>query len=216
MTINLDPAGDCAVADGLEAVTFHRRGETPGAPGVVIPSALRRVVSVKEAVQSGGHYTTSDVVWHLPVAELIEVPRLGDVIAESAGQHWTVLEVQLVALRTRWRCAARSLAVVYGLDDTITVLRADYSKGSGGAAQAAWLTWRTGVRARIQAAAVTMGSAHLARRAAKQFQVFVAEELPLDDRYRIVGPDGTTYRILGTSGAERIGELQTIQVEVTP
>ena len=56
----------------------------------------------------------------------------------------------LTTLGTRWRCTTRSLVVVYGLDDTITILKATYVQGEGGAAEATWIPWRTGLRARIQ------------------------------------------------------------------
>jgi hypothetical protein len=217
MNAGFDPAADfAAAADGSEAVTLLRRGDAPGSPGSVVAHALRRAVGVREAAESNGHYTASDVVWHLPVEELGDPPHLGDVIADAAHQQWTVLEVQLVTLRTRWRCAARSLAIVYALDDTITILKAAYTKSSGGAAQAVWQTWKTGVRARIQPAAAAVGSQHRARQTARRAQIFVVENLALDHHCRIQGPDGSVYRVLGSTGAERIGELQTIEAELLP
>ena len=88
MTRTFDPSDDLArTADGLEAVTLRRRGSTPGGPGTTIAHALRRSVSVREAAASAGRYTASNVSWHLPVAELDESPRLGDLIGggEEAG-----------------------------------------------------------------------------------------------------------------------------------
>jgi hypothetical protein len=217
MTLAFDPSDDMAqAADGLEAVTLRRRGSTPGSPGTTIAHALRRNVSLREAAASAGHYTTSDVTWHLPVAELDEAPRLGDLICGGDGRHWTVLEVRSTTLGTRWRCTARSLAVVYGLDDVITILKATYVMGDCGAAEATWLTWRTGVRARIQPVQSSVGSQHEARRTTTRYQIFMEGELALDQTHRILGPDGTIYKVLGTSGAERLGELQTIEAETTP
>jgi len=214
MSVNFDASDDfAAVSDSAETVTFHRRGATPGSPGVAVAHGLRRAVGVREAAESNGHYTASDVVWHLPVQELADLPHLGDVIVDAAGGRWTVLQVQLVTLRTRWRCTARSLAIVYGLDDTVTILKAAYSKGSGGAAQAIWQTWKTGVRARIQPAAATTGSQHRARRTTQRVQIFVAEDLALSHDHRIQGSDGTMYHVVAVSGAQRIGELQTIEAE---
>jgi hypothetical protein len=147
MALNLDPSGDFPqAADATEAVTLRRRGTSPGSPGTVVPHALRRAVTTREAAQSHGRYTASDVTWHLPTGELPESPRLGDVIADGEGRRWTVLEVQLATLGTRWRCTARDLAIVYALDDTVTVLKASYAKGEGGAAEATWRPWKTGVR----------------------------------------------------------------------
>ena len=217
MTTPLDPTSDFStVCDGLETATLQRRGSTPGGPATQIAHALRRSVTTREAAASNGRCTTSDVTWHLPVAELPEPPGLGDMLLDADGQRWTVLEVQCTTLGSRWRCVTRSLAVVHGLDDTITILRAIYAKGDAGAAQPTWLAWKTGVRARIQPVQSQAGSKHDAPQVVTRFQIFVAEEVALDTTNRIEGPDGAIYKVLGTSKAERIGELQTIDVESTP
>ncbi len=213
----MDPTSDfAAVCDGLEAVTLCRRGSIPGGPGTVIPHALRRQVTTREAAASNGKYTANDVTWHLPAAELHDAPRLGDVVLSGEGCQWTVLDVQRTTLGSRWRCTARNATVVYGLDDCITIVKAIYRKGAGGAAEPTWLPWKTGVRARIQPAEMRVGSQHEAREATTRCQIFVAEELVLDQTHRIQAADGTLYKVLGTSRAQRIGELLTIDAEVTP
>ena len=217
MTLAFDPSDDLAqVADGLETVTLARRGSTPGGPGTAITHALRRSMTMREAAASDGRYTVHDVVWHLPVAELVEPPRLGDMIQSGDGRQWTVLEVRGATLAARWRCTTRSLAVVYGLDNTITILQATYVKGDGGAAEATWLTWRTGVRARIQPDQSSIASQHEARQTTTRCKIFIEEQLALDQTHRIEGPDGTIYKVLGVTCAERLGELQTIEAESTP
>jgi hypothetical protein len=214
--MSLDPSDDfSAVCDGLETVTLCRRGSTPGDPGTVVAHALSSGVTMREAAASSGRYTASDVTWHLPVAELPDAPRLGDLIV-GGQRRWTVLEVQRTTLGTRWRCIARSLAVVYGLDDTVTILKATYGKGTGGAAEATWFPWKTGVRARIQPVESRTGSRHEALQSVTRFQIFVEEELALDQSHRILAADGRIYKVLGVRGAERIGELQTIDAESTP
>jgi hypothetical protein len=217
MTRDFDPSDDLGrIADGLEAVTLARRGSTPGGAPAPIAHALRRSVSMREAAASDGRYTAADVTWHLPVAELAQSPRLGDLIRSGDGRQWTVLEVRLTTLGTRWRCTTRSLAVVYGLDDTITILKAAYVQGAGGAAEATWLPWKTGVRARIQPLRSSPGGQHESRQVIARCQIFVEEELALSPAHRIAGPDGTIYKVLGVTAAERLGELQTIEAEVTP
>lgn len=226
MSLEFNPSTDfAAVTDGTEPVTLVRRGRVPGATETVVPHALRRAVATAEArvsnryntqkqAPSGGRYTASDATWHLSCAELPDGPRPGDTILDGAGRRWTILEVQRATLGARWQCAARNLAVACGLDDTITILIATYHKGSGGAAEPAWVPWRTGVRARIQPAAVDMAAGPYARQTAARYQVFLEEDVPLNHTHRIQGPDGTIYRVNGTLGAQRIGELQTIDVEV--
>jgi hypothetical protein len=141
---------------------------------------------------------------------------LGDVLRDNQGRQWTVLEVARTTLGSRWRCAARNLAIVYALDDTITILQAVYKKSASGAMEPLWQPWKTGVRARIQPVTAESGVEHQSRRVAARYQIFVAEELSLTPTQRILGPDGTVYKILGTTAAERIGELANIEAEVTP
>ncbi len=225
MTVNFDPTDDFPdVADGTETVTLRRRGS--GAQ-TTITDALRRAVVTRQArvrnryntwkdVPSDGRHTAADVAWHLPVGQLGDPPRLGDSIIDGDGQRWTILGVQRATLQTRWQCPARNLAVVYGLDDTVTILTATYAKGDGGAAEATWHPWKTGVRARVQPAEVDVETEHQARRTTKRFQIFVEEDVALDHNHRIQGPDGTVYKIHGAHGAERIDQVQTIDAEATP
>jgi len=214
---SFDPSTDFAnIADGTESVTVCRRGSTPGSPGTTVSHALRRTVTMREAAESHGSYTASDVIWHLPAEELADAPRLGDVVLDADGRRWTILEVQSAALGTRWRCAARNLAVVYGLDDTITILKATYVKDDGGAAEPLWRPWKTGVRARIQPVAAQAGTKHRARQTVVRYRIFLEEDLALDHTHRIQGPDAAVYQVVATQGAERIGEPQTIEAKISP
>lgn len=113
---SFNPTSDLAIADGIETVALVRRGDDPDAPGTVIQNVLRRAVTTREVAASDGRYTTSDVTWHIPAAELADPPQVGDMLRDSGGQRWTVLEVAATALGSRWRCTARRLAVVEGLD----------------------------------------------------------------------------------------------------
>jgi len=226
MTVNFDPANDLAnIVDGTESVTLLRRGSTPGS-GTVIPHALRRAADTDEAgirnryntrkrPPSDGRYTAGDCHWHLPTEELTDAPRLGDVILDGDGQRWTVLEVKAATLQSRWQCKSCNLAIAHGLDDTISILEATYAKGDAGAAEPSWRTWKTGIRARIQKAETKIVVENETRRTTQRVQIFVEEDLELDHTHAVQGPDGTIYRIRATLGAERIGELQTIDAEVT-
>lgn len=222
MSLNFDPSADFAKAiDGTESVALRRRGTEPGSSETIVAHALRQNVTVHEAKTrnrgntwksppSGGHYTAGNAVWHLPVEELPEAPLLGDLIVDADARRWTVLEVHRAAMQTRWRCLARNLAIAYGLDDTVAILRAVYAKGNAGAVEPTWRTWKTGVRARIQPAAVDVDTQHRTRQAHARFQIFLEEDVALDQTHLIRGPDGTIYQIRSTSGTERIDELQTI------
>jgi hypothetical protein len=213
-----DPTNDLTnVADGTEAVTLLRRGRTPGDPGTVIAHALRRAITAGEAaivvsgdvrkqVPSGGQQLADDVVWHLPVAELSDAPRLGDAILDGDGRRWTILTVKRTTLGARWRCETRDLAIAVSLDDTISV-----QKNSGTVSSPVWQTWKTGLRARIQPVRTVIKSEAETPSTVTSYRIFVAENVELDHTCRICGPDGTIYTITASLGAERIGELQVIE-----
>ena len=102
--------------------------------------------------------------------------------------------------------------MVYGLDDTITILQATYVKGDGGAAEATWLPWRTGVRARIQPVQSGIASQHEARQTITRCKIFIEERTrPRPDaphrrprRHDLQGPGrhrrGTTGRTANHRG----------------
>ena len=217
-----DPFDDfAAVTDGTEPVTLLRRGSDPGDGGTLVVHALRRAISTGEAPivnrgdvhknpASDGLCTAALLAWHLPVAELPETPRLGDVILDGQQQRWTIMAVKRTTLGARWRCETRNVSVAFGLDDTISVLKA--GSGSGGPV---WQTWKTGIRARIQLSDSTIAAAADTPSTTRHYRIFVEEDLELDHTCSIRGPDGTLYTITGTVGGDRIGELQVIEAEIT-
>lgn len=205
-----DPSTDFAtVVDGLALVTLRARdgSETP------VAHALRRAVTVREAAASDGKYTASDVVFHLSAAETGR-PELGSLIVDALGQ-WTILEVALETLGARWRCICRDLAISAGLDTLVTIQKASYTKGAGGALEPIWSDLYTNERAKIQPVSAERLIDHQAVGQTEQALVFFTWPLPLTPQHRIVGPDGTTYRFLSWEDAQRIDALFTARVEVT-
>jgi len=212
-----DPSGDLAnVADGLEAVRVTRRGSSVS---TTVAHALRQAVRTREAQRSQGRYTAGDVVWHLPASELTEPPRPGDILVDAGGHRWTVLEAGQAALASRWRCVARDLAVLHGLDDYIDVEKAEFAKGTGGADEPSWHVWKAGLPARIQPASAAVRTEHDQQTTTARFKVFLADDVALDHTMRIRGPDGAVYSIVGLSKAESIDallEIDAILQQVIP
>ncbi|MEN6458595.1 MAG: hypothetical protein ABFC63_06660 [Thermoguttaceae bacterium] len=218
----MSPLNDlAAVADGMETVRLLRRGNDSVQIAEVIAHALRRAISTGEAsiVSRGdvhkspatnGQCTMATTAWHLPVAELPESPSLGDVILDGQGERWTVMTVKQATLGARWRCETRNVAIAYGLDDTISVLKAATVNG-----QTTWQTWKTGIRARIQLSNTEIDTEAETPATTRSYRIFVAEDLDLDHNCCVRGPDGTLYTLTGTVGGYRIGELQTIEAEIT-
>jgi hypothetical protein len=210
MTLPFDPGQDLAqVADGLQTATFTRPKSGVSA---VVAHALRSVVRARQIAESAGRYTSSDVAWHLPAAEMPVEPRAGDVIVDADDRRWTVLDVEKTTLAARWRCVARNLAVVHGLDAYVDVEEATLTKGQAGAETRVWRTWKTGLSARIQPVATEIRSEHDRQVSRARFTIFLAHDLALDRRHRVRGPDGTLYRVVAVRKADRIDALTEIDV----
>ena len=221
--LNFDPSDDFGqVADNTEAVTLLRRGTTPGGTGTAISHALRRGARSGEFaarnrnesrryVNSDGQCIAADIDWHLPAVELDEPPNIGDTILDGDGRRWTILEMELIMLRSRWKCFARELSIAHGLDDTVAILKAEYAKGEAGAAEPTWQIWRTGVRARIQPLEVKVDVEHSAQCAMSSYRIFLEEDLSLDHTHRIRNAEGIVFQITSVTGTDRLGELQAIE-----
>ncbi len=136
-------------------------------------------------------------------------------ILDGDSQRWTILEVTCATLGVRWRCETKNVTVAFGLDDTISVLKAAGTSGGAGSGETTWRTWRTGVRARIQPIETTITNIAGTAATSTSYRIFVEENLDLDHTCCIRGPDGTLYTITRSIGAERIGELQVIEVQRT-
>ena len=197
------------IVDFLEHVTLVRRGGEP----LCIAHALRRELKTSEAAPSNGEYVHCDVLWHLPQVECHTCPQLGDTIVEREEGRWTVLEVSESRFHGAWLCTCRDLAVLHHLDNVISIEHAEYGKSEGKILVPTWRTWRTGVRARIQPNSVQVEEQGQAISSVKQFSIFVADDVTVDHTYRIRAADGTLYRVRSSTKAQRLDELQTIEVE---
>jgi len=223
MTTNFTTTDDfAAITDGLEPITLLRR-ETPGVPDESIPHALRRAVDTAEVVgdnrktiESDGRYTAADAAWSLPATEVSQPPRLGDVLRDAAGRRWTILEVRLVALGARWRCRTRELSIANGLEDTIDVLKAVYSKSESGAVETTWTVLHEGVRGRIQPLETRIAAENSAETSVHRCRIILEESFDLDHTNRLRGPGGALYRIVSVAGFPKLGELQTVEAEKLP
>jgi hypothetical protein len=209
MTVTFAPGTDFVdVIDGLEAVTLNRRGSSSD---VEITSALQRNVSTAEIGPSDGRYRAGDVRWHLPVSEVSATPQLGDWIVDAASARWQVIEVGEDTLSSRWRCVTRNLAIAYGLNDTVVIEEAVYAKATGGAAKVTYHVWKSGVRARIQEVATTIGTELETQRTAKQFHIFLESDYEINHNHRIRDRKGDYYKIEGTANKAELGQAQVVE-----
>ena len=99
--MSFDPAGDHGYFDGLEAVTYGRRGtRSVGDDGVVsesgsatvdVEEALRSKVKTEDLERSGGVVQLSDVAWSIAVADLGDAPDQEDTITDAGGVVYRVV-----------------------------------------------------------------------------------------------------------------------------
>jgi head-tail adaptor len=208
MALNL--ANDIALMDGLATVSLVARGETAG----VEISALRRDINTREAAASNGRYLTADVRfhWQFTDSDAENVPSVGDSIIDVDGT-WTILEVGLATLRTRWACVCRNLAIQSGLGTLIKIQKATWAKDSNGSQVATWADLYTSVPARIQPVMSDETSDKRHLRNQDTYEVFTTSAVIVSKDHRIVGSDNKVYRITGLRNPERVDQLLTILCE---
>lgn len=107
MTLAQDIADDYEFMDGVEDITFTP--QNPVAAAVASVKALRGVLTRGEQyLGATAGIEPSDVVWHLWASTLSgTVPKPGDKITDSDSASYRILSLQLMTLRTRWRCVCR-------------------------------------------------------------------------------------------------------------
>jgi hypothetical protein len=198
------------VIDGGETVTLRCSSNDGALPLAVVAPALRRRVTAREAAASGHRYALGDVVWHLPAAMLPVTPRLAEVIVDGSGRWWTILQLQLDTLQSRWRCVTRDMAIAAALDDVVAVLKATYTKDADGVAHADWRVCQTGLRAKIEPTAVAFKPDTAGAQSLAQCRIYIQSDFTFDETHRLQGPDGAVYKITAVQSPQRIGELRSI------
>lgn len=110
MTLATDIATDFTLFDGLETVTLMPQNPA-GAPMANV-KGLRRVQEQQNMAASPAAMPSepTDLIWHLWTATLGgAVPKNGDTITDDAGAVWTILELSLTTLGTRYRARCRKV-----------------------------------------------------------------------------------------------------------
>jgi hypothetical protein len=107
----------------------------------------------------------------------------------------------------------RNLRIVYGLDDTLSIETAAFTKGTAGAAERTWSTWRTGVRARIQETGAGHGEEAGAKRTLKAYTVLLEDDYDLTHTHRLKDRRGTYYKVTGVTSKGEIGRPMAIEAE---
>jgi hypothetical protein len=173
-----------------------------------ITHAAAQSVSTKEAAESFGRYQLGDKHFTWPISE--GVPQLGGSLTDTAGESWIILDVNYESLMALYRVTARNLAITGGLNELITIQRRTIAKGTEGAAESTWGTYQSNVRARIQEQRSDRSEQLGKQSGVVSAKCYLAQELLLDNTYRIVRADSTVYEVEGYESPDSIGSLTVI------
>ena len=217
MSIDWNTEGDFgSVIDGTSALVLRRRGS---ASEVAIPNALRRSVVRQEAAPSNGNVIASDAVWEFEMPTVALLPSVGDILLEDPPTEpnrdcWTILTVEPLRNDTRTRCSARSLSVKKRLDQQVAIELATWQDLGSGPEITGWRRIRTGVPARIQPLEIEVDQQATPLASTSHFEIFLADNLPLDHNHRLVDATGAIYTIDRYSQAERIDASAVVEASI--
>lgn len=200
-----------------EAITFIRHGKLTD-DEYAVSIAKRRAPTFKEMAASGGVYTGQDLVWLVPVtlltaAGLTDV-KPADIIRDSDGVLWTVLERSLNTLKSTWRCVTRDLILAYDLRGTLSVRRPQaLTTDDAATREYVYDTIYTGVPCRFQAMGDEVSDERGQRLTVSKYSIWVGQRLTLTNEDQIVDEDGNIYELKATQDADRIDQLQRLDCE---
>lgn len=105
--MDLDTSGFWEIVGNKETITYFER-DTDAAfdptAGTTVTDAKRRAPTKLEQSLGGGLLRQTQLVWHLWTEKLGSiVPKIGDVIEDSASVRWTVTLVEIQSYVQRYR-----------------------------------------------------------------------------------------------------------------
>lgn len=198
--------------DRLRPVTLVQRGKAD----IVVPYAFRKEVSYKEAVPTGGYVQQGDIAFRLPFAYVEEQPALGSLITDDRGDTYTVLTVTGFYKVAAWRCTARNLAVLTGLNKWVRFEEATYSKNENGEALPTWTTLYSNIRAKVQSESSETQVRHEATWARNVYKITIDRSLDIDAaaNYRIIDREGNEFLLERYEQSDRIDVLPVITARI--
>ena len=163
-----------------------------------------------------------------------DVP-IGSVLVDTRQTYWTILALKRIESTETLTASCRNLSIVTATGDdpnaglnTVTILKAQYSKGRANEAKATWLGYVSGLETPTEADQVTCRLQPSSTDAMIRFtaewsketkRAIFQEQLPIDlaaADYRLLDSAGGRYRIMAYYDAERIDKLPTaIVVAIT-
>lgn len=206
----LDLSADFALVDGLAPVGLFN----PAGIQIASADALRRAISTKEALSSGGAYTTRDCRFHVANGAALAPVRPGWKVVDPVGT-WTILEVGIETLTNRLKFVARNLALFYGLAETLVIEKATWAKNTSGAQVATWAS-ETTLLGRVQLAQADSATEHGLRFQPIKATILLESQVLVTEQHRIKRADNSYLAIKGWTNPDTLGEVFQISGEVNP
>lgn len=216
---------DYTIWDSREDVTYYSHasaGDTaytltaPDGNG----AAKRRPLKWKEQAASAGAYIGQDRVWLvpnvlLPAALARDGLKAGDWVRDSSGVDWTVLEAEKIVWGTAWKLTTRALVLVYGLRDSVTILRPTNTQDVVGNRVPAYAAAYSAIAGKLQELQGERQEEHGKIGFLKRYAVYLGQRVTVttEDRVQV---DGVTYQITGYRDPDRLDVLMTLDVERLP
>jgi hypothetical protein len=148
----------------------------------------------------------------LEKTETAETGRQGS--DKSRMARWTVLEAGLNTLKSTWRLVTRNLAIVYELQDVLTVKRPTFTTdAAGGRTYTGYTTVYQYIACRFQETQADVADERGQRLTVKRYTVPVEQRLILTIEDQLFDRDGNVYEVKGWHDADRIDQLQQIECE---
>lgn len=103
----LNTASYWKAVEATETVTYYRRTAEDTFTTSTVAHAKRRA-PMKWEVLGDGLISVCELTWHLWADALNGViPKVSDVIQDTAGVRWTLIKVEVNSLGQRYRCSAQ-------------------------------------------------------------------------------------------------------------
>lgn len=224
MAINLDLSRDFEdVVDNLEPAWFEVSNRTGDAARVYLPVAKRRALTLKELAASGGVYTGRDKVWLFPQRRIPASlkPKPADVLIDTAGERWTVLDVQHGKWGQTWRLTTRNRVIAEDLRDLIQIERAQIEYDEAGVATKYFPPDTRGqtiyrdLPCRVQPQQSDIAEERGIRGFRTQYLIYVDREVSITNEDRILW-EGQYLEIRGYRSSQLITDLPVISAEAAP
>ncbi len=217
--MQFDFSADYLLYDNAEAITYQSVAAA-SRTSYPIATAVRLTKSAKERAPSNAAYVGADLQWLVSGTLLPVPPKPGDQIQDAAGVLWTVQTADYEVLDKQYLLDCLNLAIVYQLQDTITIERPTISYDGSGVRVKTWpptggSTPYQNLAARVQPLDASLVDERGLRGLAVTHACIVSQQVSVTNEDRI-NLGGVYYEIRGYHNPARVDELPVIDAELVP